>query len=339
MNNAAQNLSLKNRHANAVRTSTLAILAIILLGTSACSEPTKPLAPGSDAKFSKCYTTASWAAAPPDGKIVRTKHYEIFTTMHADQSHRILANFMEAACARYMFETNLPAPRGKMPVYMLATRKQWRSIATGMFGQNDPATQLENGGYTIHGVMFCWNIGGDTTFSVASHEGLHQFLYYHMKTTLPVWAEEGFATCFEAFKMTDRKISFFPQTNPMRLPALKIALLSDTFMLAEDLVELTPAEVIKTGCCDLLEYYAQLYALVSFIRSHPQYKAGFDKMLRDAKAGHLKLDRENFAKHHSARKGKNARMVFEHYITDNFVTFNKEFRAYSRKITGLILQK
>ena len=73
-----------------------------------------------------------------------------------------------------------------LPMYILATREQWKSLSKHRFGdQADIVSNITAGGYSIKGVSAFWDIGFVPTLSVAGHEGLHQFFYFRLQHRIP----------------------------------------------------------------------------------------------------------------------------------------------------------
>jgi len=125
---------------------------------------------------------------PRGGRQLVSEHYRIYTTVNGSLL-KTLPGFLEAGYDNCLRITQLPdtsIPK-KMPVYMMATRNQWAALSDSKFGLlNSPSVIIDNGGYSYRGVNVCWNIGGIATYSVASHEGMHQFLYHRLKNKLPL---------------------------------------------------------------------------------------------------------------------------------------------------------
>ena len=316
-----------------------AILTLAFLASAGCADQKNAKLFPNHSLVNVGYKTRNWSACRENGTIVQTNHYRIYTTISNKENHQMLANFMEACLQNYSAITGFEIPQNKFSMYMFATRKQWKFLTDGMFGKSGPASKLQSGGYTLHGVSVCWDIGDMTTFAIASHEGLHQFLYHTLKTPLPLWADEGLATLCEGCKINDNKITFTPSENFVRMSALEEMLEANRFLPLEDFLQTFPENVIDNQQADTLEYYAQLYVTMLFISQHKKYRAGLKKMLADAKAGKLKLTRRKNLGNQSCRTGLNAEFIFNFYITENYERFNEELKRFAKNLVKNYYQK
>ena len=310
----------------------LILLATFLTAGQSCNAKKPAELTVSHSMVNVPFQTHNWKVCRENGKILQTNHYRIYTTISNKQNHQVLANFMESCLHNYAKITGLKIPAKRFCMYMFATRAQWKFLTDGMFGKSGPSSKLQSGGYTLHGISVCWDIGDMTTFAIASHEGMHQFLYHNLKTPLPLWADEGLATLCEGCEIKNNKISFDSSDNFVRLPALQNAIDGNNFLPLADFLQTSPEDVIDTGSMDTLEYYSQLYVTMLFISKHKKYSAGLRKMITDAKLGKLRLSKHRVLGKKSCRKGLNAEFIFNHYITDDYKRFNIELKAFANKL-------
>lgn len=272
-----------------------------------------------------------------DGLSLQTPHYTIYTTIQSQRMNMALPGFMEAAYALYENLTNSTnSPEYTLPMYMLASRQEWAIMTQKLFGHVGPDNFIENGGYTFRGVTVCWNIGGMNTFSVASHEGMHQYLWYFFKSRLPLWAEEGLATQCEGFIMNNNSIRFTPQINIMRIDAMHEAIKAGDWLPIEQLLVTTSRKQLGQGELYGLGYYGQLYALVKFLRNHEVYGPRWAAMLSDAKTGKFAAIFGEDVMTLSPVQYYNAIAVkaFKHYINSDLHAFEQEFKAYAQNMTA-----
>jgi len=270
---------------------------------------------------------------PRGGRQLVSEHYRIYTTVNGSLL-KTLPGFLEAGYDNCLRITQLPdtsIPK-KMPVYMMATRNQWAALSDSKFGLlNSPSVIIDNGGYSYRGVNVCWNIGGIATYSVASHEGMHQFLYHRLKNKLPLWAEEGLAATTEGFVMGHGTVTFTPDKNLTRMGNLQHAIINGLWIPIDELLTTDTIKMAARGQDQVLGYYGQLYALTSFLRQSKTYGSGWYRMFKDAQAGKLKRARP---KTRNRRTGRYPG-VFAYYITTDFDAFEKEYLRYARKMVHL----
>ena len=289
---------------------------------------------------------AEWRTPYATGERITTGHYRIFTTARNRLVRKYLPGFMEAAYRNYLRITAMAdRPTGQqMPVYMLGTRGEWagltRKVIQGPVAEKYLAIQA--GGYCYNGVCVFWDIRPLATLSVASHEGLHQFFHHRLKHRLPTSLEEGFCVTAEGFEIVGDAVRFTPRNNPARYNDLRRALTSGHWIGLRKLLPMDAGDVVTGSTGEAVSFYGQLWALVAFIRSRPDYRAGMQQMLTDAQAGTfhqaLGIPRDVFEALLQRGKLYNravAEKLFRHYICDDLEAFEREFRAFASRFAGL----
>jgi hypothetical protein len=314
----------------------LTALAALLAVT--CCTPVSPEPAGRSLNIPA--RRSPWKTPRGTGEVARTKHYRIFTNLPDGPLASSLPGVMEAAHQLYMDLTSLTSPAVDEPfdMYMVATRHDWESLTRLRMGhQAGAALKLEAGGYTVNGVTVCWNIGGIATTSVAAHEGMHQFLYHRLKNRLPLWAEEGLATTCEGINIHRDRVTFTPETNTLRQGNLRDTLLRKQWVPLGMLLQSDPKELVATGRGSVLGYYAQVWALMHWLRNTPEFSGGLRRMLEDAAAGrfkdavpprHLQLPQAHYNR-------AVALPLFRYYIAEDIESLNDRFRRYAEKLAGL----
>ncbi|MCE5328187.1 MAG: hypothetical protein LLG01_17410 [Planctomycetaceae bacterium] len=298
----------------------------------------------SDAKRQKWVPLSSspvvepWKTPVGEGRSLETPHYRIFTTVSNRQMLQLFPAFMEAAYDNYYVITGLPriAPGKKMPVYFLADRNQWVNLTEFRFGKDTGAfVDIPTGGYSYQGVGVFWQLQGIQSYSIASHEGLHQFLYYRMRDTLPAWLEEGLCTTAEGFQDREAEaVRFTPEENIARATDLRAVVVNDRWIPLEKLLNMDSGEAISKGN-DPLAFYAQVWALAMYLRYDKNYCGRLQTMLTDAAAGKLHkavnvpADKLAQLQHHKGYNATVAVPLFKHYFASNVAGFEKAYRAYA----------
>ena len=91
-----------------------------------------------------------------------------------------------------------------------------------------------------------------------------------------------------------------------------------------------------------VEYYAQLWSLILYIRSQPQWEAGMERLLADAAKGQLGegLGYKPGPWSQLSTGGRSynraiSEITFTTYITKDLPAFEKGLRAYQMKLSGL----
>jgi hypothetical protein len=236
-----------------------------------------------------------WPAGGPGGQRIETANYRLYTTTSSRILADVLPGFLEAARKEYLHLTGLSdaTQDGKFRVYVLATWKQWARITKDRVRGPSAGKILtmQAGGY-FHpdadgGACVFWNIGGSGTYSLAAHEGLHQFLHARLAQPLPKWLEEGLCTLTEGLDMSRREVIFRPDKNPVRRRGLGRALAQDRWIPLETLASMDAGDALGHDPDRPLAYYGQLWSLARFLLSRDEYARAVRKLVADAEAGRL----------------------------------------------------
>jgi hypothetical protein len=290
------------------------------------------------------FRTNPWNKERGGGQELITAHYRIYTTVKYYDLLSVLPGFMEAAHRNYMAILELSGPGGdqrgdrKMPMYMLATRAEWADLTDRRFRRFSPSYVIENGGYTYQGITVCWDIGRMATLAVASHEGMHQFLHYTLRSRLPLWAEEGLATTAEGFILGRQTVRFLPDNNTIRKSDLRKAITGDYWLPLEKLLTANTMSIARGGTVkEAVGYYGQVYALIHMLRHDERYHGNWRRMLEDARQGRF---REVLPRREASLSGMRyhravSLALFKHYITSDLREFERDYYEYARKLVRL----
>ncbi|MFZ1992153.1 MAG: hypothetical protein WAW96_20555, partial [Alphaproteobacteria bacterium] len=230
-----------------------------------------------------------------------------------------------------------------MPIYLMGTRQEWASLTASIVGPGaGPYLSLQAGGYCYQGVCVFWDIGNLGTFSVASHEGLHQFFHHRLRDRLPMWLEEGLCTVAEGYEVSGDQVAFTPQRNNFRFTDLRAALVQDRCLPLETLLAMDSGEAVSGAHEQAVGYYGQLWALLQFIRSVPAYYAGLQRLLADAEAGTLyqtlNVSPQDLAawRHQGRAYNKTVSVpLFRYYISQDLAGFQRDYKEFAKKLARL----
>ena len=230
-----------------------------------------------------------WLFERRDGLLITTGHYRLRTTEDNPYILDRLPGFLEASLDRYASQfTKLPLPSRPMDVYLFENRGQWKRFTARFLGpQADLYLQIPRGGYSINGTAVLWQIGPRDTFSIAAHEGWHQYTQTMFRGRLPVWLEEGVATYMEGYKFRGKTPVFYPWANSERFDQLRDAEGAGTLLPLRQLLTSSPQQELQATDRRELNYYAQVWALTHFLAEAEggKYRPGLNQLLKDAAAG------------------------------------------------------
>ncbi len=284
-----------------------------------------------------------WTFAGADGQLVTTDRFRIYITERDALVASRMPGFMEAALDNYTHALGpLPQPKERLETFIMGSRGQWREIVLHMLGARGQAfvTSIQRGGVTYAGRSYLFGIGSADTMNLASHEGWHMYTQSTFQEPIPLWLEEGIASFMEGHRWTGATVAFAPWANLERFDQLRRAAAANTLLRLPDLLSTPPQDLVTQGVGDTaLTYYAQVWALVHFLREGAggKYRAGFEQLLADAAAGQMsqaisiKLREKGLpeARSLSRRLGS---QVFQAYFNSDMATAEVEYRSFLNKV-------
>lgn len=330
--------------------ASLAVAVSLVL--AACSAPqngprtqranTAP--PAASPSFDPVLSAGPWAFEGYSGRLITTPAYTIHTTDRSPLVVQRLPAFMELALAHYTSHLgDLPEPEDRMEVYVLATRSQWIALAYSLMGSRaEPFLSIRAGGFASGGRALLFDLGTRATLSVAAHEGWHQYTQRTFRDPLPIWLEEGIATYMEGYRWDpdrpDRPL-FRPWANTERYDHLRRMHAEGRLTPLSRLLIDRPQDLLSPYTSDpALDYYAQVWALVHFLREgeHGRHRAALERLLRDAAHGRfartIAADQGAAASRRllTRRTGPDAFLV---YFNDDLADADRAYRAFVERIT------
>lgn len=323
----------------------MAMLAIgFLAGCQATTARTNtPMAATDDDRFSGDETIVrDWTFLGIEGKQIRTRHWDIRTTMRSERFKQILPAFYEMALDQYQnaFGVELPPPNRSLETYLFADRRQWKNKTRMILP--DKASSFEGlgrGGFTTNGIAVLYDIDGygwhRDTLALGSHEGWHQYVQSTFKDQLPAWLDEGIATTMEGFSWR-RGITFRPEYNRERWSRLCDCMREDRLIPLDKLLSAHPENFLDGKKQTLLDYYAQIWALTRYLQSGEdgKYRDRVGNILLLAASGDLyrQLLRSDQLTSQQRelieREGDTGMAILEVFIEPDTVPFKKAFREW-----------
>ncbi len=292
-------------------------------------------------------------AQPQVGLIIRTYHYEIYTSLQDPLILQGLAVFLETAFRSYgqVFGQEIEV-KNRLAVYFFDNRQQWEEFTHHWTGAAAGTyLQIRAGAYYLDKACVAYHLGRKSNFAVLAHEGWHQFSDAVFAYRLPAWVDEGLATNFESYQWEDGKVRFDPRRNGARLMDLQKALASGNRMSLAELLTMDAGRILSHDGMNsdgethavpqITRYYAQLYALVRFLREddYGRRLLAFRKMLNNGRLGKWPLSAElqaeamqrtrNPSRQWNAITGS---LIFQSYIASDPTALEKQYLSFCQKI-------
>jgi len=278
--------------------SALAVAALALPACAPARSSAPPASPGSargalpvELVTSPVTGTRQWRWNSTEGIEIDTRHWVIRSSLRNSALSGALPAFYEAALRNYRTGlVPLPAPPRPLEACVFGTRDEWSRYTQHRLGADAaPYLKMGRGGFTSGGEAVLYDIGPRDTLAIAAHEGWHQYSQTTFRHSLPVWLEEGIACFMEGFRQPPGapEPSFLPWRNPERYAELRSAARKERLAPLREVLEGSPQSFLEVGRDSQLSYYAQVWALVHFIRDGEdgRYRAGLEQLLADAVSG------------------------------------------------------
>ncbi len=231
-----------------------------------------------------------WTDAGFNGRKITTDHFHIFSTLRDHEFEAALPRFLESCYTRY--RETLPvdnAPAKKLTTYIFGTRAEWADFTRRQYPERfDIYARIESGGFTENDTAVTFLVTRAGALATLAHEGWHQFLGAECQTFVPPWLNEGLAAYHEAVSFGSNGPDFSPRHNTFRMNTLREAIQRRRILTLREVLTADVGTIIRReGNRAAQEYYAQAWALITFLRhgNQQRHRPAFDRMMRDVADG------------------------------------------------------
>src|SRR6266545_7282487 len=230
-----------------------------------------------------------WDFGSRSGKVLHTAHYLVHTTVTDQEVLKRLPQVMEGAYQQYRSFAGQPEESDRpMRCYVFARRDEWAQFTQKHTGADAAVyLQITRGGYTVGDWFVSYYVGGNATYSVAAHEGWHQFVARHFKGRLPPFLEEGMACMFESVRFTGSLPRWDTAINPARTLSLRNSIESKKLWPLEKLVTMHAGDVVRLPGDRIEAFYSQSWAFSRFMveYNNGQYAPALNQLMKDTAEG------------------------------------------------------
>jgi hypothetical protein len=273
----------------------------------------------------------------PDVKIVRTPHYKIYSTI-TDRPDLLdhMAQLMEGANAMYrQMAPGLPDTGQPLQCYLFATRPQWDDFTAEHTGLDaNVYLKINRGGYTVHDWYVAYYIGDIATYSVAAHEGWHQYVNRHFRGRLPPFLEEGLACMYENVEWSDNLPRWNLSINSTRALSLRRAMDAGQTFPLDKLITLHAGEVVNMSGLHIEAFYAQDWAFARYLweGENGKYRPALQRLLADTAAGTVFDPTGSHRRSYLPWNPNGVRPMLEHYLGEDLSVTDSGFKQFMTKI-------
>jgi len=278
-----------------------------------------------------------------DGKPARrivTPHYLIETTIEDDEFVTSLGQLMEGALSQYRrLAPDEPMSVEPMRCYVFADRRQWAQFTRDNAGADaDIYLRINRGGYAVKDWYVAYFIGDVGTWSVAAHEGWHQYVARHFAHRPPPFLEEGLACMFEDVEW--RGEPPLPRwdlsDNPTRITGLYRTVRRRGLIPLSQLAAMHAGQVVNTTPGRIEGFYAQSWAFARFLwdAEGGKYRPALQNMLADLAVGRPYGRGDISAGPEGTWDPRSAKPLLEHYLGKPLPDLDREYQQYVRGLVG-----
>jgi hypothetical protein len=283
-------------------------------------------------------TISPWTFDGRPARLVTTQHYALHTTLDDEDLIDRLAQVMEGAFKQYQqLAPVAQVSDNPMDCYIFSLRTQWAKFTEQHTGADaEIYLQINRGGYTIRDWYVAYFIGDVGTYSVAAHEGWHQYVARNFKSRLPPFLEEGIATMFENINWPNQSPRWNLGANLTRADRLKSAIQDHQLWPLDQLCMMHAGDVVSLSGERIETFYAQNWAFAQFLMfaEGGKYRPAMQKMLADLASG----DADALIGRHRGPPGtwdpNSVKPLLEHYLQMDIKHIDMAYNAYMRQLAA-----
>ena len=266
---------------------------------------------------------------------VVTAHYLIETTIQDEELAGSLGELMEGALEQYRrLAPDVPPSAQPMLCHIFASRTQWAGYTKVNAGPDaEVYLQINRGGYTAGDRYVAYFIGDVGTWSVAAHEGWHQYVARHFKRRPPPFLEEGLACMFEDVTWDEGLPRWNFASNGHREGGLRKSLSQGVFLPLEQLCTMHAGQVVNTSGARIEGFYSESWAFARFLWDGEggRYRPALVRMLTDLALGQLPPELAG-RPDDVPWDPRAAKPLLEHYLGSSLGELDREFQVYAQRL-------
>lgn len=315
------------------------VIAILLLLASGCAAPRTRS--GDGLRDPVRTRVERWTFDGLPGQKITTPHYVIYTTLADAEVTSGIPQLMEGALSQYRrLAPGVPQSGQPMVCYLFQSRNQWAAFTQSRTGADAAIyLQINRGGYTVHDWYVAYYIGELGTYSVAAHEGFHQYVARHFRSRLPPFLEEGLACMFEEVRWeSEAPGKWLPRwnfaANRSRLVGLRNALEGAYLVPLPQLVAMHAGQVVDQPPAQIEAFYAQSWAFARFLweADGGRHRDTLRRILTQAADGSLYPGPGSRRTDDGLWDPDSARPLLEYYLKTDLEKLDRSFRRYVHRL-------
>ena len=277
-----------------------------------------------------------WTFGQEKGKVLETRHYRIHTTIKDEEVLELLPQVMEGALTLYQsIAPDVKVSDRPMDCYIFRWRSEWDEYTQRYTGADAKIyLQIRSGGYSVGDRYVAYYIGRLGTYSVAAHEGWHQYAGRHFKGRLPPFFEEGLSCMFETISWKERLPRWNISVNTQRALTLRKAIEGKHLYSLEQLCSMHAGDIVGDSHDRIDTFYAQCWAFARFLweGENQKYRPAMQKWIAETAAGTVHDPTRTHKRAILPWNRKGVKPMLEHYLGADLKQIDERFNAYMKQV-------
>jgi len=211
----------------------------------------------------------AWADQGLEGREYTTPHYRLVSTLRDRSFEAGLPAFLEAMYGEYA-KTMPPtaANPNRRQLFVFGCRSDWQRFVQRRYpARYHVYSLIRSGGFTEDGTAVVFFTDRASTLATLAHEGWHLYQAPEVTAAMPAWLNEALASYFESVDCSGPNPVCTPMRNTFRINHLREAVQHNRLLPLRVLLNADAGQIHRQDNSALSQtYYAQLWALVTFLR-------------------------------------------------------------------------
>lgn len=279
-----------------------------------------------------------WAEGGDGATRIASARVEIYTSVQDAEFVEAVPGVLEDALDAFGAVLPVGDAQPRLTVYLFRSRGSWEHFCIQRWPvQEDVIRRISIGGYSDGDASAVFYSDRGTTWAALVHEAWHQ--YAASRTAdLPGWLHEGLACSFEAIEWRVDRPRFGTARNTFRLNSLRGALEPGRWQgVSELLATSSRARMAGGDSRTVQEYYAQVWALVTYLRygERGKYARRLTELLRDVGEGTARARVRAWRVTVGASDVDEDVALFRAYVADDLEQVDRELRRFALALCGV----
>ena len=195
--------------------------------------------------------------------------------------------------------------------------------------------QISRGGYTIHDWYVAYYIGDVSTYSVAAHEGWHQFVAPAFPGPIAAVSGRGIGVHVRGGSVVERYLPRFNLSlNPERALSLRRVVDAGELFPLSKLITLHAGNIVGLPGIRIEAFYAENWAFARYLweGDNGKNRPALERLLADTAAGTIYDPTGSLRLAYLGWNPAGVRPLLEHYLGEDLPTIESGYQQFIHKV-------